>query len=389
MLIAVCYCIFSLSVLGIAHTYVLYPLFCRFYGSKHNHKKPLTLPADNLPAIAIVFAAYNEELVIEAKLKSIFESQYPLEKINVFIGSDASTDRTEAIIMNYQQIYPSLVLQRFQARTGKTSIVNELVSKVTHSVLIMTDANVLFQPTTLVQLVSTLQLNGASIVGANIHKQSANEQGIAGQEKDYMRLENKIKQAESDLWQLVIGVEGGCYAMQRKNFEPVPKHFKVDDFYITMKALAKKQKVLFDALAICYEDVPVLQSVEFKRKVRISTGNFQNLIHFRALLWPPFAPLAFAFFSHKVLRWLTPFFIILCALSSLALMLVSLPFFYLFLIQVMLMLLPFIEKKLQTRNRIITYIIHFYVMNWALLVGFFKFINGVENSIWEPTQRNV
>ncbi|MDI9340510.1 MAG: glycosyltransferase [Sediminibacterium sp.] len=381
--------IFIISALCIAHTYVFYPLFCIW--RVRNHKRPVLerMTSVNLPEVAVVFAAYNEEAVIEAKLKSIYEGSYPLNKIHVYVGSDASTDRTEEIVKTISEHVPGITLQRFPGRMGKTRIVNELVQQVKQPVLIMTDANVIFKADAIEVLVNRLESTGAAIVGANIYKEAKKEEGIVVQEKAYMRLENRIKQAESDMWKLVIGVEGGCYAMRRALFTPVPDHFKVDDFYITFTALAAKQKVLFEEDAVCFEDVPVQQEVEFKRKARISTGNFQNLKQFRTLLWPPYRPLGFAFLSHKVLRWLTPFFILLCLLSSLALMVVSNLFLILFIGQLVFMMIPFLERRLKTGSRLMTYISHFYMMNLALLIGFFRFMNGVSDSIWEPTKRNV
>lgn len=381
--------LFFVSAFCILQTYVFYPLFCIWKSRSRKQPAPERMAHENLPDVAVVFAAYNEEAVIEAKLKSIYDGSYPLNKIYVYVGSDASTDRTEELVKAFSERYAGIMLRRFPGRMGKTRIVNELIEQVKQPVLIMTDANVLFSLETIKLLVNRLENSGAAIVGANIYKEAKKEEGIVAQEKAYMRLENRIKQAESDMWELVIGVEGGCYAMRRDLFTPVPDHFKVDDFYITFQALAAKQKVLFEEKAICFEDVPVQQEVEFKRKVRISTGNFQNLSHFRALLWPPYRPLGFAFLSHKVLRWLTPFFIILCLLSSLALMVVSNLFFILFSVQLILMLIPFLERRLKTGSRLVTYISHFYMMNLALLIGFFRFINGVSDSIWEPTKRNV
>lgn len=377
--------VFFVSAYCILHTYLFYPLWML---SKKVKLKTAQIEAYT-PEIAILLAAYNEELVIEAKLKSIYESKYPQDKLKIYIGSDSSTDNTDAIILKFQQQYSNIIFKRFSARTGKTNIVNDLVSVIKEPIMVLTDANVMFDTSLLQQLVTPLQNEKVGIVGAYIIKQSVIEEGIARQEKTYMQLENKLKLAESNAWQLVMGVEGGCYAIRKTCFEPVPSHFQVDDFYITLSVLQKKYQVLFNDKAICYEDVPTNSQVEFKRKVRISTGNFQNLKQFKALLFPPFSPLAFAFLSHKVLRWLTPFFLIMCFLSALYLAICT-PFFaIIFLAQVLLLIIALMDRMFAFKTKILKYISHFYSMNLALLIGFFRFAKGVNTSIWEPTKRNV
>jgi cellulose synthase/poly-beta-1,6-N-acetylglucosamine synthase-like glycosyltransferase len=371
---------------GILHSYLIYPLWII------NRSKGLTQKSNLLlhyPNIAIVMAAYNEEKVITAKLKSIFDTDYPNDKIKLYIGSDASSDNTDNLIEHFKTQHPSLYFKRFDARTGKTAIVNQLVDEVREDILILTDANVMFEKKLLQELVQNLNDERVGIVGAHIIKQSVNEKGIAKQEKTYMQLENRIKLAESLCWQLVIGIEGGCYAIRKSAFTKVPAHFKVDDFHITLAALQKKFKVLFNEKAICYEDVPVSQKVEFKRKVRISTGNFQNLKRFSALIWPIYRPLGFAFFSHKVLRWLTPFLLIVCFISSLYLAICTLFFVPVFLVQLLFILIAMIDYFIDFKVKPIKYISHFYVMNLALLIGFFSYLKGVESGAWEPTARNV
>lgn len=377
---------FCLCLLGILHTYLFYPLWMV---NKEIAEHPAVKEPEVWPEIAIVMAAYNEEQVIATKLHSISNGEYPIEKIKLYIGSDASTDATDVLIENFRKQCPSLYFKRFEARTGKTSIVNQLVGVVKEPILILTDANVIFDTKVLKQLVSGLSQDGVGIIGAHIIKKSVNEQGIAKQEKAYMQIENRVKLAESNCWQLVIGVEGGCYGIKREAFTAVPPHFKVDDFHITMAALQKGYKVLFNDQAICFEDVPVSQKVEFKRKVRISTGNFQNLKHFSSLLWPLHKPLGFAFFSHKVLRWLTPFLLLGCLLSSFYLALCTLIFVPVVLVQLLFILIALLDYMFDLNSRLLKYISHFYVMNLALLMGFFSYLKGVDSGAWEPTKRNV
>jgi cellulose synthase/poly-beta-1,6-N-acetylglucosamine synthase-like glycosyltransferase len=159
---------------------------------------------------------------------------------------------------------------------------------------------------------------------------------------------------------------------------------------MTMNVLRNKGKVILNLSATSIEDVPDELSTEFKRKVRISAGNFQNLGHFFTCLWPPFSALSFVFGSHKVLRWLGPFFLIIIFTLNFFLALSSEFYFFLFLFQIILSILPFIDyilRKINIHIIILRFVTHFYAMNFALLIGFFKNITGMKTNIWQPTRR--
>jgi hypothetical protein len=112
---------------------------------------------------------------------------------------------------------------------------------------------------------------------------------------------------------------------------------------------------------------------------------------FAALLAPSKGGVAFAFFSHKVLRWLGPFFLIASYLCSFALSFDSSFYRTCFWIQTALLLIPLLDALLQKLNIHfygLRYVSHFYAMNLALLNGFFKFLTGVKHNVWTPTERN-
>ena len=104
----------------------------------------------------------------------------------------------------------------------------------------------------------------------------------------------------------MMGAFGGCFAVRRSCYVPAPAGFLVDDFYSTLAVLRAGYAAINELAAECREDVSDHLPEEFRRKARISAGNFQNLREFRGLLWPPWRGLGFALWSHKVLRWYTP-----------------------------------------------------------------------------------
>ena len=372
----------------ILHTYVFYPLFMILIYRNSNHNQLLFYSDDELPSIAILIAAHNEEKVIEKKILSVFNTNYPSSKLKVFIGSDASTDRTDEILSNLTNTYSNIEFIKFKGRVGKISIINHLQSLCDEPVLILSDANVIFKQNTIFELVKYFKDSNVGLVSANIIKESSNNDGISYQEKKYLNFENKIKASESYAFNFIMGAEGGCYAIRNNLFSKVPSNFIVDDFFITMQVLKRKNYALLNNLAICIEDVTSDISSEYRRKVRISSGNFQNLFFFKHLLFD-FSSICFAFWSHKVLRWLTPFFIFICLFSSVFLIPYHKFFIWISCIQLLLLLFPLLNYFFKFNNVFLKFIAHFYLMNFALFEGFIKFIKGIKSSIWEPINRNV
>src|SRR5436190_4083859 len=336
---SVLFIIFAISIVLILHTYLFYPIGMMLFFSKDKKKLDEYAGDDILPEVAVLIAAYNEEKVIGEKISSVFNTSYK-GKVKVYVGSDASLDETEAIVKKLQREHNNLELVRFSGRVGKISIINHLQSLGDESILIMTDANVIFRPDTIFELVRKFKDSRVGIVAANIIKVSINEKGIAFQEKKYLSLENRIKSCESNAFHVIMGAEGGCYAIRNSLFSKVPLKFIVDDFFITMQVIIRGKFTVFNRQAICLEDVSSDTGGEYRRKVRISSGNFQNLFFFKRLLLRFWQPVGFIFWSHKVLRWLTPFFLLLALITSCLLIPVHIIFLVLFLLQTLGMLFP-------------------------------------------------
>ena len=222
------YLFVALCVLGILQTYLIYPAALILVGA--NKKAP---PKKNSSYnVGVIIAAYNEENVIAKKIQSILDSDYPLEKINIYVGSDASTDKTNELIASFQKNHPNVHLKIFPGRSGKAYIINDLTKECPDDVFILTDANVFFTKDTISNLVRHFSNSKTKQVCANIIKTSDKNVQIQGLEKKYLWFENTIKLKESNTWGFVIGAEGGCYAIRRESYTPVPKNFFMDDFFI-------------------------------------------------------------------------------------------------------------------------------------------------------------
>jgi len=384
--------LFLICLLFPVFSYVIFPWLMKQAASKIKYEKNEYAKITVWPSVTIVFSVFNEEKVIRRKLESILNSDYPKDKLQVLIGSDNSTDITHSIIEEFVANNSNITLVKKTSRHGKLKIINELIDLTTTEHLVFTDANVFFEPITLKALVYNLLAKDAKMVCGNILKFSPKNQGISDQEIFYMNFENQLKHHESLKYGFCVGVEGGCYAILKSHFVKVPDGFLMDDFFITLDVISKGGNVLFEPEALCYEDVNDAPMIEFKRKIRISLGNFRNLKFYKHLLFPITNGFGFAFFSHKVLRWFTPFAIMFSFALTLILMLYC-PFFkWVALAYSLLIVLPILTiflEKVKLKIPFVNALGHFILMNFALLLGYFKFISASQESAWEPPKRNV
>ncbi|MFO7924963.1 MAG: glycosyltransferase [Bacteroidales bacterium] len=383
--------LFWISVSVLIHTYLLYPVLLEILARRKSPNKTLYDSVDELPVVSVLMAVYNEQDVISEKIQSITDNKLPGNKLEILIGSDASTDNTNIILSGLASSNSILKCLLFESRRGKSSVINELVKLSGGDILIITDANVIMNKDTIFHLLKHFKNKQIGLVDSNMKHRGLKGYGISVQEHAYITREVKIKYREGVIWGTMMGPSGGCYALRKELYSEVPSLFLVDDFYINMKIIKAGYKAIIETEAKVCEDVSNSLSEEFRRKVRIAAGNFQNLKHFSASLFSGIRGLSFSFFSHKVLRWTGPFFMGAIFISSLWLACESLFFRYIIIVQLFILTLPLIDYllgKIKIDIIFLRFITHFLSMNFALLVGFIKFLKGVKSNVWQPTRRN-
>jgi cellulose synthase/poly-beta-1,6-N-acetylglucosamine synthase-like glycosyltransferase len=381
--------IFWISALLIVHTYIGYPLLLLILDKIS--KKTKKIPVESyLPEVSVLMAVHNEEVVIRKKIESLFHSDYPAAKIEVIVGSDFSDDSTDSILSDLEKIFTGLRVVRFTRRTGKPAIINNLSSLAKGDILIITDANVFPEKTTIRKLVQNFSDRSVGLADSRLINTGLKRDGISIPEVAYISMEMKLKNIEGRLWGTMMGPFGGFYAIRKSSYEPLSGNILSDDFRICMNVISKSEKAISDTEAIVYEDVSNNLREEFSRKVRISAGNFQNLKHFAFLLLKPFTIWSFCFISHKMLRWLTPFLWLIAVTANILLIGNSFFFYHLIILQVIFLFLPafdFLLKKLNTHIVPLRLFSHLFFMNVALFVGFIKYLKGIRSGIWKPTKR--
>lgn len=382
--------IFWICFILIIHSYLIYPAILFILARNKKDNDVLYSTEENLPFVSIILSVYNEGQIIRDKLRSVFNTTYPDDKFEMLIGSDGSTDQTNTILRLFSIEEPTLRFFPYPERTGKGNVLNRLREEAKGEILIFTDADIMFTPDLIYKLVRHFKNESIGVVATNIAKKNLDPNGIAVQEWSFMSRETRMKYREGKIWGTMMGAYGACYAIRNEFFTPVPDGYTVDDFFITMKILEKKHKSILDLDAVHYEIISNKLSEEFRRRVRISAGNFQNLKEFYSLLWPPFTGLSFSFMSHKVIRWIVPFLLIFLIVSNIFLYPANLFYKITLIIQGILMMIPFLDfilRKLGLQIVFLRFITYFYSMNLALLAGFIKYIKGAETNVWQPTQR--
>jgi cellulose synthase/poly-beta-1,6-N-acetylglucosamine synthase-like glycosyltransferase len=352
--------VFWSALILLVHCYILFPLslpwLSEIFKRKPSKKKV------SLPKVSILISAYNEESIIERKIENLLEIDYPKELLEILIGDDGSADKTAEIVERFSE--RGITLIRAEKNAGKAAMLNRLQQKASGEILLFCDANTMFFPNVVRQLIAPFSDSKIGCICGHLILSDLSGTPLGKGESAYWDLESEIKKFEGMLDRL-IGGNGALYAIRRELYTALPvKKSVMDDFFVTVKILQKGYYCTFVNGAIGTEVTSKEASGEYRRKVRIGRANFNYLFSYLPLL-NPFRPLlAYLFFSHKLLRWFSPHLGILCILSSAVLAFSASPFYIAVFGAILLFFLLALLK-------IIPQAYYFLSMNMAMLKGFF------------------
>jgi cellulose synthase/poly-beta-1,6-N-acetylglucosamine synthase-like glycosyltransferase len=270
-----------------------------------------------LPFVSLIISAYNESAVIREKLTNAFSLDYPKEKWQVVVVSDSSSDGTDEIVREFGPRGALLVRQ--EQRLGKSSGLNLGVPKCTGSVIVFSDANALYAPNAIKELVKHFVDPAVGYVVGNAryieHGQTAPS---ATSEGLYWKLETWLKRNESKFGS-VVGGDGAIYAIRRSLYSPLLPT-DINDLLNPLQIILQGYRGIYEPAAVCGEEAGESFDKEFRRKVRIVGRSLNAVLRAAGALLPWNNPRHwFALISHKLLRWFVPVFLILIFASSLAL----------------------------------------------------------------------
>lgn len=371
------------------HSYILYPLLIAFWSKRANNKNSYDI--NYITSVSVIISAYNEERTIEYTIKQVLNSDYDLNKIEIIIGSDKSEDRTNEIINNLTKKYKNIKFYSFLERRGKSAVLNDLVKNASNEVLIFMDANSFIHHDTIRLLVRHyISEDIGGVCGRLVLVDDKGKPGAGFEEKNYWKIESILKNLEGDLG-IVIGANGGIYSIRKKLFKPIPTEYPVmDDFYISMKILEQGRKMIYEKKAIAEESISESIGVEFRRKIRNNAIMMSTLRALKKLLKPSFGIVSFAFWSHKVIRWFSPHIFVLIFLINLFLFNVALFFKIILFIQIIHLLLSVVGYFMRTKfyfPKILSMPFYFTLTNFAMMIGFYKFLRKTQTSYWQSTPR--
>ncbi len=381
--------IFFISAALLLYNYLIYPagiiLLARFRGSEPAPEQNAA-ESGSLPAVTLIIAAYNEERVIEAKIRNSLELDYPKERLHILVVSDGSTDSTPQIVQRFQNRGVRSLHE--PARRGKTAALNRAVACATSDIVVFSDANNMFEKNALRELVG--HFNDPHVGGVCGLKQiydSAERESSRG-DSLYWKYESAIKESESRLGS-ITNADGEIFAIRRDLYEPVDDRVINDDAEITFLLVRKGYRVLYERRAVSYEHASIRIEDDFHVKVRMVCGGFQTMARHWTFLLPPRSWFAFSFLSHKVLRWLAPEFMILTAAPSL--WLVSRPFFlWMAILQGIfysLALIGWLAREGMGRSTVFYVPFYLCAMNLAALRGLWRFLCGTQTTQWRKAER--
>lgn len=304
--------LFWISAMAIVYAQVGYPLLMRVLASLFGtRKKPVELTTDQLPSVSLIIPAYNEEVVLEAKLKNSLEIDYPRDRLEILVASDGSKDATNTIARGFEN--QGIRLLDFQQNRGKASAMNDTVSQASGDVLCLCDANVMFKPEALRILVNCLADDSVGAATGDVRLLSDDSEFGDG-ESLYYRLERRL-QIDESLLGSTIGVDGGMYVMRKNLYRPLPPDTVIDDFKTSINVIKSKKRLIYEPAAVAIENGTPKSSDEFRRRIRVAAGAAQSLK--RGDFPPPWQPWDFfAWVSHKFLRWTGPLWLCSLAISS-------------------------------------------------------------------------
>lgn len=376
--------LFWLAIGMVLYPYVLFPLLVLLRSVLV--RRPYNC-ADITPSVSVVIAAYNEANSIGARLDNLLSLDYPRDRLEVVVASDGSNDGTDEIVRSYAERGVRLLSL---PRQGKVSALNAAAGVVSGEILIFSDANSLYAADALRVLVRPFADPEVGGVAGRQKYTDVADAGMSGDgERSYFRFDQRLKQLQSQAGS-ATSATGAIYAIRSSLFQPMPVGV-IDDFVISTSVVAQGYRLVYEPNAVAYEAVAKTSNIEFGRKLRTLVLGLHGVWAMRQLLSPfRYGFYAVQLFSHKVLRRLVVFPLILLILVSPFVWSQGIVYQAAVLAQIVvygLGGLGFILDRMGYGGRKIVTLPYFFCMvNFAALVAVIKLLRGYRIVRWE-TQR--
>jgi biofilm PGA synthesis N-glycosyltransferase PgaC len=303
----------GLALVLLAYTYLGYPIVIGVLARAFPARPAPAPAAAEAPFVTVCLPVYNGAKLLPAKLASLLAQDHPAARLEILVYCDGCADDSEAVARALAAAPEATGRVRVfatAARRGKPAALNALVPEARGELLLLNDVRQPLSPNTARTLAAAL---GDPRVGC-----STGSLVLAGGAASgvYWRYEDWIRRQESR-FRGVIGMTGAIAMMRRADWEPMPEGLILDDVWIPTRLGLRGQRVAFvreaEARDTAFED-----DDEFRRKVRTLAGNYQLFGLLPGLLVPGRNPVWFELVSHKVMRLVAPWLMLILLGASLA-----------------------------------------------------------------------
>ena len=373
---SICNTIFWSSLIILFYTWIGYP-FIIYLLTKIKRKPKVPTTPDELPLVSIIIAAYNEEEVIARRIENLLKQDYPKEKMEIIVASDGSTDRTVEIAKKYEG--QGVRVLDFKKNRGRAAVHNDAVDVAKGEILLFTDAETIFE--------KNFVKNGVKWLANNRYGCGAGEfefyykDDIGRSENIYWKIEKKMRYWE--FWLDILPfASGGCFFIRKELYEKIPYYSDIDNL-LTLSTIAKGYKIFYAKDAKAYDFAVQGEKSYFKKRVRTTLRSFGDMLNYIPVLlkkkkWVTL----WVLFSHRILRWLTGFFMgILLILNSIILISGELLYWGFFLAQIIFYSFAIAGKYQKLKIGRIFY--SFLLANLASSIAIINLLTGKRISAWK------
>ena len=376
--------IFWFSIFMIFYAYFGYPLTLWIIALlKPKQPNELNKPKQPYePTVSLLISAYNEEDVIEEKILNSLSLEYPKELFEILVVSDGSTDRTDEITARYSK--DGVILKNYEGRIGKTSCLNRAVPEAKGEIIVFSDANSIYNNKAIRNLIKHFKDTSIGFVTGRTKYVSQYGDSVAESTNLYTKLELITKSLESKIFSCV-GADGAIFAIRKMLFNSL-KDYDINDFVIPLNIIEQGYRGLLDIDAFCIEKTARDSEGEFNRQVRISCRTIRAIFNNKVLLNPIKHPIfSFELISHKILKFMLPFFMIGVFVANAVIISKGILYFITFAMQMfyyLFFLYGYSERKKKDGSRLAGIAYAFGTVNFAILVGWWKYFSGQTYTTW-------
>lgn len=374
--------LFWLSLMAIVYTYFGYPAI--LFGLSRSRRRKVQRDSGYRPMVSFIVTVHNEEKRIKDKIANTLALDYPPENFEIIFASDASTDATDDIVSGHKE----LKLVRPDQRKGKEYAQKCAIDQSTGEILVFSDVATILEEDAIRTIVANFADESVGCVSSV--DRFIEEDGSLSGEGAYVRYEMFLRKLESDV-NTLVGLSGSFFAARRS----VCRQWAIDlqsDFNTVLNSIRLNLRGILDLNTPGFYKNIADEKKEFDRKVRTVLRGISVLARNLSLLNVfRYGLFSWQLFSHKICRWLVPFFLCTAYLTNIVLLFSGGIYSILFLFQTIFYALAGycirFPQNMHKTHQLVKIPYYFIMVNAAIGAAWWKFFKGQRAVFWQPTER--